>query len=86
MKAWLLLAPGVRQLNVAFENYAPGDEIFPQENKATEMLTHLPLGKMAAILADDILKCIFLNENDKIPIETSLKLVPRGPINNNWFR
>ena len=25
-------------------------------------LTHLPLKKMAAILADDISKCIFLNE------------------------
>ena len=31
-------------------------------------LTHLPLDKMAAILADDNLKCIFLNESDKIPI------------------
>ena len=37
---------------------------------------------MAAILADDISKCIFLNENDKIPIQISLKLVPRSPIDN----
>ena len=37
---------------------------------------------MAAVLADDIFKCIFLNENDNIPIEISLKLVPRGPSNN----
>ena len=37
---------------------------------------------MAAVLADDIFKCIFLNENDDIPIEISLKLVPRSPINN----
>ena len=35
---------------------------------------------MAAILADDIFKCIFLNENDKIKM--SLKLVPRSPIDN----
>ena len=28
---------------------------------------------MAAILADNIFKCIFLNENDKIPIKISLK-------------
>ena len=28
-------------------------------------LTHLPQDKMAAILADDIFKCILLNENDK---------------------
>ena len=32
--------------------------------------------------ADDIFKCIFLNENVWIPIEFSLKFVPRGPINN----
>ena len=38
---------------------------------------------MAAILADNIIKCIFLNENDKIPIQISLKLVPVGPIDNN---
>ena len=34
-------------------------------------LTHLPLDKMAAILADDIFKCVFLNENDIIPIQMS---------------
>ena len=33
------------------------------------LLTHLPLDKMATILADDIFKCIFLNENDNIPIQ-----------------
>ena len=32
--------------------------------------------------ADDIFKCIFLNENVWIPIKISLKLVPKGPINN----
>ena len=37
---------------------------------------------MAAIVADDIFKCIFLNEHDKIPIQISLKLVPRSPIDN----
>ena len=37
---------------------------------------------MAAIWADDIFKCIFLNENDKIPIQISLKLVSRSPIDN----
>ena len=35
---------------------------------------------MVAILADNIFKCILLNENDKIPIELSLKLVPMSPI------
>ena len=32
--------------------------------------------------ADDIFKCIFLNENVRIPIKISLKFVPNGPINN----
>ena len=37
---------------------------------------------MAAILADDNSKCIFLNENDRIPIRISLKFVPRSPVDN----
>ena len=37
---------------------------------------------MAAISANDIFKCIFLNEKDKIPITISLNLIPRGPIDN----
>ena len=45
-------------------------------------LTHLPLGKMAAILTDAVFKCIFLNENDNIPIQISPKLVRRSPIDN----
>ena len=32
--------------------------------------------------ADDIFKCIFLNENVSIAIKISLKFVPKGPINN----
>ena len=32
--------------------------------------------------ADDIFKCIFLNENVWIPINISLKFVPKGQINN----
>ena len=32
--------------------------------------------------ADDIFKCIFLNENVWIPVKISLKYVPKGPINN----
>ena len=33
--------------------------------------------------ADDMCKCVFLNENVWIPIEISLKFVPKGSINNN---
>ena len=32
--------------------------------------------------ADDIFKCIFVNENAWILIKMSLKFVPKGPINN----
>ena len=32
--------------------------------------------------ADDIFKCIFLNENVWISLQISLKFVPKGPINN----
>ena len=37
---------------------------------------------MAAILADNIFNCIFLNENDSIPIPISLKNIPRSAIDN----
>ena len=37
---------------------------------------------MAANLADNIFKCIFLNENDRIPIQISLKFVSRSLIDN----
>ena len=32
--------------------------------------------------ADDIFKCIFLNENFRISTKNSLKFVPKDPINN----
>ena len=35
---------------------------------------------MAAVLADDISKHIFLNEKLQILIEISLKFVPKGPV------
>ena len=33
---------------------------------------------MAGILADDIFKRIFMNENFRIPIQISLRSVPKG--------
>ena len=42
-----------------------------------------PLDKMAAILLDGIFKCIFLNEDVRILIKISLKVVPKGLIDNN---
>ena len=47
------------------------------------MLTHLPLDNMAAIMADNIIKCIFLNEKFCILIKISLKFIRKGPIDNN---
>ena len=38
---------------------------------------------MAAILAEDIFKCIFVNENDRIQIKIPLKFVPEDPVDNN---
>ena len=35
---------------------------------------------MTAILADDNFKYIFVDENERMPIRTSLKFVPMGPI------
>ena len=37
---------------------------------------------MVANLADKIFKCISLNENDRISIQISLKIVPMGPTDN----
>ena len=59
------------------------DEIInacPKLDAGLGNLTHLPLNKMDAILADDIFKCILLNENVRISIKISLKFVPKGPI------
>ena len=39
---------------------------------------------MATILAADIFKCIFENENDRIQIQISLKFVHRGLVDNKW--
>ena len=38
---------------------------------------------MAANLADDIFKWIFLNENCCISIKISLKYIGKGPVDNN---
>ena len=45
-------------------------------------LTHLPKDKMAAILADNIFKSIFLNGNYLILNKISLKFHSRIPIDN----
>ena len=46
-------------------------------------LSHLPPWQNVRLFADDIFRCIFVNENICILIEISLKFVPKGPIDNN---
>ena len=46
------------------------------------ILTHLSLEKMAATLADNNFKYIFLNENDRSLIPMSFRFVPRSLIEN----
>ena len=45
-------------------------------------LTVLPRDKMAAILADDIFKWIYVNKNGRIHIQISLTFIPTSPIDN----
>ena len=42
----------------------------------------LRLRRNGCHFADNLFKCIFLNENVWIPIKISLKFAPKGPINN----
>ena len=48
----------------------------------TYRINLFPLDKIAAILADDNFKCIYFNENGRIPIRISLKFVPMIPIDD----
>ena len=54
-----------------------------QEGIKSEFLTHLPLDKITAILADDLFRCIFVNVKFSILFKISLKFVPKGQIDNN---
>ena len=48
----------------------------------TQTLSSSPLDKIDTILADDIFKCIFVNENIRISIQISLESVPNDLIDN----
>ena len=67
--------------NICEPNHQMDDEI-SLDIMALWELTHLPLDKMAVISADDNLKCIFLNENDRILIRISLKFIPKSAIDS----
>ena len=57
----------------------PLDNMWPFDNICVNSLRPRPNRRH---VADDVFKCIFLNENVWIPIKISLKFVPKGPINN----
>ena len=48
-----------------------------------QILNSSPPGQNGHHFADDIFKCIFVNEKFCILIEISLKFVPKGLIDNN---
>ena len=51
-------------------------------NSEKQILTHLPLDIRATIFADNMFKCIFMNEKFCISIPISLKCVPEGLFDN----
>ena len=54
----------------------------PTGNVAQQPLTHWGRDKMDAILQTPFSNAFSWNENAWVPIKISLKIVPRGPINN----
>ena len=63
--------------NLLWDNYMQGANLLHSINANTLRPT-----QNGRHFADDMFKWIFLNENVWIPIEISLKFVPKGPINN----
>ena len=61
---------------------------FTTNYSGSDFLNSSPPGQNGRYFADDIFRCIFMNESFCILIKISLKFVPRGPIDNNqhWFR
>ena len=62
--------------------YAIFAECVSHEYIISIILNTLRPGQNGRHFADDIFKCIFLNENVWTPIKISLKFVPKGRINN----
>ena len=72
--------PGVNELTITYSKRAMSPYYWDYHANNHMPLTHWPLDKMAANLADNIFNRIFLNENAWISIKISLKFVPKGPI------
>ena len=71
---------------IIIDPLAPGGAkcgyLFCLGNFGQHWLTHWGRGENRRHFADDIFKCILLNENVLISIKISLKFIPKGPINN----
>ena len=52
-------------------------------NPNTPIVNSSPPGQNGRYFADDIFRCIVVNEKFCILIEISLRFAPKGPINNN---
>ena len=48
-----------------------------------DVFTSSPPGQNSSHFADDIFRCLFVNENFRFLIKISLRFVPKGPIDNN---
>ena len=64
------------------------DMFYSLSNLSLTVINSLRPRQNGRRFADDLFKCIFLNENARISIKISLKFIPKGPINNiqHWFR
>ena len=74
-----LFSHGTKPSPQQLVTYYPWD---PQVFTWGQSLNTLTARQNGCHFADNIFKCIFLNENAWISIKISLKYVPKGPINN----
>ena len=83
--------PSTHKVYIQMSNWyhtdAHDDEIlwqpFPHGQKHISVFKSSPPEQNVRLLADNIFRCIFVNENCSILIEISLKYVSKGPIDNN---
>ena len=71
----------VDEINYPFSNFNVA-EVWQWINNFIPNFNSLRPRQNVCHFADDLFKCIFLNENVRIAIKISLKFVPKGPINN----
>ena len=89
IECFLLLITLIKQVAGYLKKYSSHFALYSDifatytcENVQYKYLNTLRPGQNWRHFADNIFKCIFLNENVWIPTKISLKFVPKGPINN----